>query len=174
MDGSESFINDSVTLTGIPSGLTLEVNGKTVTENSDGSYTVDLSSEPNQTSHQLSGTITVPADYNGSLDFDVTATAGSVEVNNNTQMGADTASVSVRDYEFVSGTHGDNNIVGSDDNDVIVGDVQGLQIVEGQDYNIAFMLDTSGSMGYDVGRAVTELKTVLNTLIESAVQTKLL
>ncbi|WP_420784801.1 tandem-95 repeat protein [Vibrio parahaemolyticus] len=168
VDGSESFINDSVTLTGIPSGLTLEVNGKTVTENSDGSYTVDLSSEPNQTSHQLSGTITVPADYNGSLDFDVTATAGSVEVNNNTQMGADTASVSVRDYEFASGTHGDNNIVGSDDNDVIVGDVQGLQIVEGQDYNIAFMLDTSGSMGYDVGRAVTELKTVLNTLIESA------
>ncbi|HCM1178166.1 TPA: tandem-95 repeat protein, partial [Vibrio parahaemolyticus] len=168
VDGSESFINDSVTLTGIPSGLTLEVNGKTVTENSDGSYTVDLSSEPNQTSHQLSGTITVPADYNGSLDFDVTATAGSIEVNNNTQMGADTASVSVRDYEFVSGTHGDNNIVGSDDNDVIVGDVQGLQIVEGQDYNIAFMLDTSGSMGYDVGRAVTELKTVLNTLIESA------
>ncbi len=168
VDGSESFINDSVTLTGIPSGLTLEVNGKTVTENSDGSYTVDLSSEPNQTSHQLSGTITVPADYNGSLDFDVTATAGSVEVNNNTQMGADTASVSVRDYEFVSGTHGDNNIVGSDDNDVIVGDVQGLQIVEGQDYNIAFILDTSGSMGYDVGRAVTELKTVLNTLIESA------
>ncbi|WP_228076704.1 tandem-95 repeat protein [Vibrio parahaemolyticus] len=168
VDGSESFINDSVTLTGIPSGLTLEVNGKTVTENSDGSYTVDLSSEPNQNSHQLSGTITVPADYNGSLDFDVTATAGSVEVNNNTQMGADTASVSVRDYEFVSGTHGDNNIVGSDDNDVIVGDVQGLQIVEGQDYNIAFMLDTSGSMGYDVGRAVTELKTVLNTLIESA------
>ncbi|WP_445013848.1 tandem-95 repeat protein [Vibrio parahaemolyticus] len=168
VDGSESFINDSVTLTGIPSGLTLEVNGKTVTENSDGSYTVDLSSEPNQTSHQLSGTITVPADYNGSLDFDVTATAGSVEVNNNTQMGADTASVSVRDYEFVSGAHGDNNIVGSDDNDVIVGDVQGLQIVEGQDYNIAFMLDTSGSMGYDVGRAVTELKTVLNTLIESA------
>ncbi|EIZ0311143.1 tandem-95 repeat protein [Vibrio parahaemolyticus] len=168
VDGSESFINDSVTLTGIPSGLTLEVNGKTVTENSDGSYTVDLSSEPNQTSHQLSGTITVPADYNGSLDFDVTATAGSVEANNNTQMGADTASVSVRDYEFVSGTHGDNNIVGSDDNDVIVGDVQGLQIVEGQDYNIAFMLDTSGSMGYDVGRAVTELKTVLNTLIESA------
>ncbi|MBE3874530.1 tandem-95 repeat protein [Vibrio parahaemolyticus] len=168
VDGSESFINDSVTLTGIPSGLTLEVNGKTVTENSDGSYTVDLSSEPNQTSHQLSGTITVPADYNGSLDFDVTATAGSVEVNNNTQMGADTASVSVRDYEFVSGTHGDNNIVGSDDNDVIVGDVQGLQIVEGQDYNIAFMLDTSGSMGYDVGSAVTELKTVLNTLIESA------
>ncbi|MCZ6403828.1 tandem-95 repeat protein [Vibrio parahaemolyticus] len=168
VDGSESFINDSVTLTGIPSGLTLEVNGKTVTENSDGSYTVDLSSEPNQTSHQLSGMITVPADYNGSLDFDVTATAGSVEANNNTQMGADTASVSVRDYEFVSGTHGDNNIVGSDDNDVIVGDVQGLQIVEGQDYNIAFMLDTSGSMGYDVGRAVTELKTVLNTLIESA------
>ncbi|EKG2655718.1 tandem-95 repeat protein [Vibrio parahaemolyticus] len=168
VDGSESFINDSVTLTGIPSGLTLEVNGKTVTENSDGSYTVDLSSEPNQTSHQLSGTIAVPADYNGSLDFDVTATAGSVEVNNNTQMGADTASVSVRDYEFVSGTHGDNNIVGADDNDVIVGDVQGLQIVEGQDYNIAFMLDTSGSMGYDVGRAVTELKTVLNTLIESA------
>ncbi|EJE4696200.1 tandem-95 repeat protein [Vibrio parahaemolyticus] len=168
VDGSESFINDSVTFTGIPSGLTLEVNGKTVTENSDGSYTVDLSSEPNQTSHQLSGTITVPADYNGSLDFDVTATAGSVEVNNNTQMGVDTASVSVRDYEFVSGTHGDNNIVGSDDNDVIVGDVQGLQIVEGQDYNIAFMLDTSGSMGYDVGRAVTELKTVLNTLIESA------
>ncbi|WP_140257768.1 tandem-95 repeat protein, partial [Vibrio parahaemolyticus] len=35
VDGSESFINDSVTLTGIPSGLTLEVNGKTVTENSD-------------------------------------------------------------------------------------------------------------------------------------------
>ncbi|WMO16971.1 tandem-95 repeat protein [Vibrio alginolyticus] len=168
VDGSESFINDSVTLTGIPSGLTLEVNGKTVTENSDGSYTVDLSSEPNQTSHQLSGTITVPADYNGSLDFDVTATAGSVEVNNNTQMGTDTASVSVRDYDFVSGTHGDNKIAGSDSNDVIVGDVQGLQIVEGQDYNIAFMLDTSGSMGYDVSLALGELKTVLNALTESA------
>ncbi|PNM94316.1 hypothetical protein AL547_007605 [Vibrio vulnificus] len=70
----------------------------------------------------------------------------------------------MREYVLDTGSHGDDKLSGSEDNDLIVGDVQGIQIVAGQDYNIAFLLDTSGSMGHDVKTAKSELLTVFDSI----------
>jgi CshA-type fibril repeat protein len=72
-------------------------------------------------------------------------------------------------YASDSGDNGDDTISGTDSNDVIVSDVQFNQIVAGQDVNIAFVLDTSGSMGADAVTTATEqLSIVFESLISSA------
>ncbi|APP09063.1 hypothetical protein BG259_27605 (plasmid) [Vibrio harveyi] len=110
----------------------------------------------------------VEAVNNDQLDLNSLTVTASVSDGVNPKA-TDTDSLDVvRGYKYVIGTHGDNDITGTADDDIIVGDVQGLQIVEGEDYNIAFVLDTSGSMGYDVGKAETELKKVLDSLVNSA------
>ncbi|WJT08518.1 Ig-like domain-containing protein [Vibrio harveyi] len=162
-DGSESLAQ-TVLVDGLPDGVELYVNGQVVAEEPSGGYIVNLDAQG-----QANFDVKVPYDFEGSLDFPLSVTATSVESSNNDQATeTESARVSVRDYEYVTGTHGDNDITGTADDDIIVGDVQGLQIVEGEDYNIAFVLDTSGSMGYDVGKAETEIQTVLDTLISSA------
>ncbi|HDM8057071.1 TPA: VWA domain-containing protein, partial [Vibrio harveyi] len=110
----------------------------------------------------------VEAVNNDQLDLNSLSVTASVSDGvNPTATDTDSLDV-VRGYKYVIGTHGDNDITGTADDDIIVGDVQGLQIVEGEDYNIAFVLDTSGSMGYDVGKAEAEFKKVLDSLINSA------
>ncbi|WP_172580604.1 tandem-95 repeat protein [Vibrio harveyi] len=162
-DGSESLAQ-TVLVDGLPDGVELYVNGQAVAEEPSGGYIVNLDAQG-----QANFDVKVPYDFEGSLDFPLSVTATSVESSNNDQATeTESARVSVRDYEYVTGTHGDNDITGTADDDIIVGDVQGLQIVEGEDYNIAFVLDTSGSMGYDVGKAEAEIQTVLDTLISSA------
>ena len=48
---------------------------------------------------------------------------------------------------------------------VIIGDVEGFQAQPGQDYNIAFLVDTSGSVSAkDISALVASLKTVFTTL----------
>jgi len=72
-------------------------------------------------------------------------------------------------YGHSSSSHGDNTVVGTDRNEVIVSDSQGVKIVEGQNYNIAFVLDSSGSMGKgNVETAKEQLTKLFETLIESA------
>ncbi|HHP0494240.1 TPA: cadherin domain-containing protein, partial [Vibrio harveyi] len=162
-DGSESLAQ-TVLVDGLPDGVELYVNGQAVAEEPSGGYIVNLDAQG-----QANFDVKVPYDFEGSLDFPLSVTATSVESSNNDQATeTESARVSVRDYEYVTGTRGDNDITGTADDDIIVGDVQGLQIVEGEDYNIAFVLDTSGSMGYDVGKAEAEIQTVLDTLISSA------
>lgn len=46
----------------------------------------------------------------------------------------------------LTGSVGNDNLQGTAGNDVIVADVQGLQMLPGQNYNLAFIVDTSGSM----------------------------
>ncbi|MDF5024740.1 VWA domain-containing protein, partial [Vibrio parahaemolyticus] len=48
--------------------------------------------------------------------------------------------------------------------------VQGLEIIAGQDYNIAFVLDTSGSMGNWVGTAKQEVLDVFDELLSAVNQ----
>uniref|UniRef100_UPI00048B45BC VCBS domain-containing protein n=1 Tax=Psychromonas aquimarina TaxID=444919 RepID=UPI00048B45BC len=72
-------------------------------------------------------------------------------------------------YGYNSSAHGDNTIDGTDRNDVIVSDSQGVKIVEGENYNIAFVLDSSGSMGdASIATAKTQLTALFETLIKSA------
>ena len=50
----------------------------------------------------------------------------------------------------------------------MVADVAGLNVVQGKSYNIAFMIDTSGSMGASsVAAAKASLTTVFNSLKSS-------
>ena len=79
--------------------------------------------------------------------------------------------VPVLGYQQQSGTDGDNTINGTEDHDVIVSDAAGIQVVDGQNYNIAFILDSSGSMGSDVDTAISQLKLIFTALQESATGT---
>ncbi|QYK01164.1 Ig-like domain-containing protein [Shewanella psychrotolerans] len=99
----------------------------------------------------------------GQLDFNVTATDADGDSTNG-HFAVTPLSV-VRDYAYDSGTHGDNTINGTDDNDVIVSDTTGIQVVQGENYNIAFILDSSGSMGStQIHTAKEQLLQVFNTL----------
>ncbi|KAA6174239.1 type I secretion C-terminal target domain-containing protein, partial [Pseudomonas marginalis] len=71
-------------------------------------------------------------------------------------------------YSGSTATSGDDNVMGTSGNDIIVADVSGLNVVQGKNYNIAFMIDTSGSMGADsVAAAKASLTTVFNSLKDS-------
>ncbi|MBY7713226.1 VWA domain-containing protein [Vibrio vulnificus] len=161
-DGSEALAS-TVDIHGIPLGVELYIGGQLVNANNDGTYTVALPA----TGH-IDAEIKVPYTYSGDLDFKLNVAATSVESSNSdTAIGYGSSDVSMREYVLDTGSHGDDKISGSEDNDLIVGDVQGIQIVAGQDYNIAFLLDTSGSMGHDVKTAKSELLTVFDSILAS-------
>ncbi|MGI2068189.1 type I secretion C-terminal target domain-containing protein, partial [Shewanella sp. MF08487] len=100
----------------------------------------------------------------------ITVNATQTDISNNTSGNAnDTAEVQIN-YAYIAGSHGDDNLVGTGANDIIVSDRTGIDIVEGQDYNIAFIVDTSGSIGKPALKTMTEqLLTVFNTLKTSAI-----
>ncbi|MFH0271101.1 tandem-95 repeat protein [Vibrio jasicida] len=164
-DGSES-LNQTVLIDGLPSGVELYVNDLIVTPELNGSYLVNIDSQGH-----ASLEIKVPFDYEGSFDFPMSVTATSVEASNNdAATTTESVDITAREFELKSGSHGDDTIKGSADNDLIVGDVQGLEIIAGQDYNIAFVLDTSGSMGSWVGSAKDEVLDVFDELLASVNQ----
>ncbi|WP_286012306.1 Ig-like domain-containing protein, partial [Achromobacter sp. Marseille-Q4954] len=153
-DGSESL--SPVTLTGFPAGVTFnhgQSDGK-------GGWTIN---------QQDLGTLkmTVPL---GTGSFDLHAKVTSTE-----SVGGDSATVDteigVTSYNVLTGSTYNDTLTGSDGNDIIIADTQGLQIVQGQNYNLAFMVDTSGSMGDQaVADARASLITVFQALIDSAKQ----
>ncbi|MFM2611498.1 tandem-95 repeat protein [Vibrio campbellii] len=165
VDGSES-LNQTVLVEGLPSGTELYVNGRLITSEPSGGYLVNIDAQG-----QASLEIKVPFDYEGSFNFPISVTATSVETSNNdAAVTTESVDISAREFELKSGSHGDDLIKGSSDNDLIVGDVQGIEIIAGQDYNIAFVLDTSGSMGSWVGSAKDEILDVFDELLASVNQ----
>nr|WP_258406812.1 Ig-like domain-containing protein [Shewanella alkalitolerans] len=103
--------------------------------------------------------------YTGPASYDYTIT--------DTYGNTDTASVyfdiiPTRGFQYQSGTDGDNTLNGSDNHDLIVSDTEGLQIVSGQSYNLAFILDSSGSMSSQIDIAKAQLANVFETLLTSA------
>jgi Mg-chelatase subunit ChlD len=71
-------------------------------------------------------------------------------------------------YVSYNGNPGNDVIKGTPNNDIIVSDQQGLQIVAGENYNIAFIFDTSGSMSGVIAEAKTQLEAVFESLANSA------
>ena len=63
--------------------------------------------------------------------------------------------------------YSDNTIDGTDKHDLVVSDVQGIQIIAGKDYNVAFIFDTSGSMNDSINEAKNQLEIVFEQLIQS-------
>ncbi|WP_235319710.1 retention module-containing protein [Pectobacterium fontis] len=162
-DGSETL--SGITLTGIPQGtvLTDHINNVTYTVGADGYYLIKNASN----AQTLAGTITleVPVDAG---KFNVVAQATSTEIaNHDTATGYSAGGV--EQYGMSVGAIGDDNMSGTHSHDVMVADVSGLQIIEGQNYNIAFMVDSSGSMSStDIENTRTSLSNLFKSLINSA------
>ncbi|BES85761.1 hypothetical protein PEC302107_12220 [Pectobacterium araliae] len=162
-DGSETL--SGITLTGIPKGtvLTDHINNVKYTVDDDGAY---LIKNANNT-QTLAGKITleVPVDAG---KFNVVAQATSTEITNHDTATSYSAG-GVDQYGMSVGTIGDDNMSGTHSHDVMVSDVSGLQIIEGKNYNIAFMVDSSGSMSStDIENTRTSLSNVFKSLINSA------
>ncbi|MFP0196746.1 retention module-containing protein [Pseudomonas sp. PHC1] len=159
-DGSETL---SIKISGAPVGSVL----------SDGaghSFTVTATSgDANVTGWNL-GTLTVtpPTYYNG--QFNLTVTSTSTEQVGGSASTTATIPVTVVPavYNAAVATSGDDNFVGTDGNDIMVADIGGLTVVPGTNYNIAFMVDSSGSMSASsINAAKDSLTSVFNTLKQS-------
>ncbi|UDI93110.1 retention module-containing protein [Pseudomonas sp. IAC-BECa141] len=159
-DGSETL---SIKISGAPVGSVL----------SDGaghSFTVTATSgDANVTGWNLGSlTVTPPTYYNG--QFNLTVTSTSTEQVGGSASTTATIPVTVVPavYNAVVATSADDNVTGTDGNDIIVADIGGLTVVPGTNYNIAFMVDSSGSMSTSsINAAKDSLTSVFNTLKQS-------
>nr|WP_219859132.1 immunoglobulin-like domain-containing protein [Pseudomonas entomophila] len=158
-DGSESL---SVKLSGIPSGAVVSDNaGHSVTV---GSAAVDV------TGWNLANlTIKPPAYYFGQFDVKVTSMS-SESVGGSTAINEGTLKVTVYadTYTAANLTTGNDSYKAGNANDIVVADLAGLRVVPGKSYNLAFVVDTSGSMAQSgVDAAKTSLASVFKTLADS-------
>ncbi|WP_283189570.1 LapA family giant adhesin [Pseudomonas sp. PMCC200344] len=160
IDGSESL---SVKISGIPAGSVL-------TDGAGHTFTASATSgEANVTGWNLGSlTVTPPPYYNG--QFNLTVTSTSTESLGGSAQSTATIPVTVYPavYNAVTATAADDTISGTDGNDIMVADIGGLTVVPGTNYNIAFMVDSSGSMSpSSVSSAKDSLTSVFNTLKQS-------
>ena len=136
-DGSEKL---SVKIGGMPEGSVLtDGAGHTATVGSNGEATVsgwNLGSL----------TLTPPAYYNGHLDLTVTSTSTETLGGSAVTTAHIPVTVYPAVYNAATATSGSDNVTGTDGNDIMVADIGGLTVVPGVNYNIAFMVDSSGSM----------------------------
>ncbi|RON68638.1 large adhesive protein [Pseudomonas fluorescens] len=159
-DGSETL---TVKISGAPVGSVL----------SDGAghtFTVTASNgEANVTGWNLGSlSVTPPTYYNG--QFNLTVTSTSTEQVGGSASSTATIPVTVVPavYNAVTATSGDDTVTGTDANDIIVADIGGLTVVPGTNYNIAFMVDSSGSMSSSsLNAAKDSLTSVFNSLKQS-------
>ncbi|MDD0977364.1 immunoglobulin-like domain-containing protein, partial [Pseudomonas fontis] len=151
----------SIKLGGIPSG-------SVISDNAGHSFTVGTAAV-DVTGWNLNNlSIKPPAYYKGTFNVSVTSTA--TETANNSQASApETIKVTVYGdtYAPINATADSDIWTGTDGNDIIVADVTGLHVVQGQSYNLAFIVDTSGSMGDAVTTAQQSLQSVFTTLANS-------
>ncbi|WP_221885451.1 Ig-like domain-containing protein [Vreelandella populi] len=171
-DGSESL--SGITLTGIPDGVSvISQAGVEVIKQSDGSWFIG--NPDGQDLINLGLQMQVPLSAGA---FDVVASATSKEVvgfnDDGTPIIIDTATstatTGIEQYNIIVGSPGNDGIEGSSGNDIVIGDVAGLQLVPGSDYNIAFMVDTSSSMGVKgIEDAKASLAEVFKALKNSAI-----
>ncbi|WP_460104857.1 retention module-containing protein [Pseudomonas sp. S2_D10] len=158
-DGSESL---SVKIGGMPEGSVL----------SDGAghfATVGSNGEASVSGWNLGSlTLTPPTYYNGQLNLTVTATSTEALGGSATTTAQIPVTVYPATYNAITATSGSDNVTGTDGNDIVVADIGGLTVVPGVNYNIAFMVDSSGSMSdSSIAAAKASLTSVFNTLKQS-------
>ncbi|WP_178117605.1 immunoglobulin-like domain-containing protein, partial [Pseudomonas sp. ANT_H14] len=160
IDGSESL---SVKISGVPAGAVLSDGaGHTFTATAaNGTTTLD--------GWNLATLTLKPAPYtSGKFDLTVTSTSTESLGGSANTIAKIPVVVYPSTYHEVTGTSGSDTLNGTDDNDIMVADIGGLHVVQGQNYNIAFMVDSSGSMNDDsVLAAQASLKSVFETLLKS-------
>ncbi|GAB1053247.1 MAG: hypothetical protein Sw1PiTSB_37130 [Shewanella algae] len=107
---------------------------------------------------------TMQGTEDGDLDFAVTVTdadgdsyTGNIEV------------VPVFNYQVTEAGPGDQTVNLGNAEDIVIGDLDGTVVVPGQDYNIAFMVDSSGSINTSTLNTMkSQLAQVFETLKDSA------
>ena len=168
LDGSETHV---IKATGAPAGSTLtDAAGHTatVTNVSEG---VDVST------FDLSTLSIITPGFNGKFNLTITATATEADVDGvatSVKSATDTKVIAVnveaQTYTSIEGLAGTDPtpVNGTLGGDIIVGDVSGTTIVQGKSYNIAFIVDSSGSMGKNLDTAKTQLQSVFEKLANGA------
>ncbi|SDA35345.1 type I secretion C-terminal target domain (VC_A0849 subclass), partial [Pseudomonas sp. NFPP05] len=159
-DGSETL---SVKISGIPAGSVLSDGaGHTFTATA-------TSGEANVTGWNLGNlTVTPPPYYNGTFNLNVTSTSTESLGGSASTSAQIPVKVYPAVYNSVVATSGDDTVTGTDGNDIVVADIGGLTVVPGTNYNIAFMVDSSGSMSSaSITAAKNSLTSVFNTLKNS-------
>ncbi|POM12309.1 large adhesive protein [Pseudomonas sp. WP001] len=159
-DGSETL---AVKIGGIPAGSVLtDAAGHTFTA----TKTVG---EVNVNGWDLGSlTIKPPTYYSGQFNLTVTSTSTESIGGSASTTAQLPVTVYPAIYSSVTGTSGSDSIIGTDGNDIVVADIGGLNVVQGKNYNIAFMVDSSGSMSTaSINAAKSSLTTVFNSLKDS-------
>ena len=107
---------------------------------------------------------TMQGTEDGDLDFAVTVT----DADGDSYTG-NIAVVPVFNYQVTEAGPGDQTVNLGNAEDIVIGDLDGTVVVPGQDYNIAFMVDSSGSIGNSAMEAMKlQLAQVFETLKASA------
>jgi Ca2+-binding RTX toxin-like protein len=96
----------------------------------------------------------------------VTVDDGSLASNHVSATATTTITVAAETYASVDGKAGTDALTTTNANTVAVGDVTGAQILtKGLNYNLAFIIDTSGSMSDNtINKIISQLKLVFDTL----------
>ena len=169
-DGSEQF--DSLVLSGMPQNTRL-YNGNQLlsTAGADGKITLTASSglwSASALDVKLSGlTLRVPGNSAGQVDLKVEAIAKEVGTDQ-TSTATDSDSIRLSYFQSTEGEPGDQNRTYGSEHNIVVGDLDGSVVLPGQNYNLAFMVDTSSSIGDDMATIRNQLIQVFEDLQASA------
>ena len=159
-DGSET---QSITsIGGIPVGATL-TDGTHTFIGTAGNGVVNLSG------WDVSKLSYTPAPYaTGTNTLTVTAVSTESQGDSATSTTQIPITINSAGYNSITATSGNDTVVGTAGNDLIIADIGGLTVVPGANYNIAFMVDSSGSMSSSsISAAKDSLTSVFNTLKQS-------
>ncbi|MEZ9233550.1 calcium-binding protein, partial [Vibrio amylolyticus] len=101
-DGSESLKDSAIKLTGIPEGVALIIGGREITDftlsNGFKTFILPVILDDNYAASIENASLKIPADYAGSLDFNVSASAIAIEDSNSSQrLGQDEVVVNLED-----------------------------------------------------------------------------
>ncbi|MDM5116353.1 VCBS domain-containing protein [Aeromonas salmonicida] len=167
-DGSEQL--DSLELSGMPSGATLYQGGTVLgTTGADGKLTLSGLWNQGALDVKLTGlTLRVPGSNAGQFDLKVEAIAKEV-VTDQTSSASDQDSIRMSYFLSTEGEPGDQNRTYGSEHNIVVGDLDGSVVLPGQNYNLAFMVDSSGSIGTTAMNTIkSQLAQVFNSLKTSA------
>ncbi|WP_376868259.1 retention module-containing protein [Aeromonas veronii] len=162
-DGSERFTN--VLIKGLPDGATLSQGSK----QADGSWVLPASALDAEGKASLQLELPV-----GSPTLKLTVIAGSQEYSSSGHTVGEPVSTTLELGFFgkaADNPNGDNRVEGGAGDDVLVGDIGGMKsnVTPGKNYNIALVIDTSGSMseGLDGRTAMSGNPSKMSLVIEA-------
>lgn len=170
-DGSEVF--DSLVLSGMPKGSELYKGSQLLgTVGDDGKLTFTASDKlwsSNALDLNLSGlTLRVPGSSAGLVNLKVDVIVKEVGTDQ-TSTATDSDSIRLSYFNATEGEPGDQNRTYGSEHNIVVGDLDGSVVLPGQNYNLAFMVDSSGSIGDEAMKVIrTQLEKVFDSLKISA------